>query len=458
MTEPLGDIREFPPPGLVQGQGQGIEPLVPLERPLVAAPTPASQSHRLLIDEEPELDLALRPAAASTPREPSQRTLLFPLTAEVGPLLPPPAAGARLPLPSVEAHVAPGPKRRFSQPLLYGAASLLLGGTLLCTWMTAKPRSRTGRKHDVDDTLVAARLTSGLGALSEAERTRDWTLQQERAQLLLHLPEAGPTLRARAQRAHDHAAIEQANLLIYDRFLHAVAFRAADAAVLSYTELSEGSVYRTLGRAGYLEMRLDFVAGHLEYARAALRRRGCREAQPHLDAILAVSPESTADPEVSRLAQRCRAQPPARPTLAVAPMSMRTAAPTDSPKDPASRPPEGLVDHIPGAGRAQSVHARNIAAAAAFYAQGAPQRSAAPAPTPTTVDDAQQAYIGGNYRQAIHIAHRHTESDPDRAWRVIGGAACYLGDGGLVRETLYHLNDKSQEFVRRICQRNGLTP
>jgi len=176
---------------------------------------------------------------------------------------------------------------------------LCMGGVGLARWV-AQPPPGPGEA----DRQEGAQARTLWAALRAAEGARDWPACQERARQLLQLPEpAGADLHdlhARAERALLRAQAEERNLLIYDRFLQAAAQQAPDAAVLSYGELSEDSVYRELGAVSYLEMRKAFVRNHLLRAQAALRAApaGCRAAQPHLDAILAVDPAAAVDERV----------------------------------------------------------------------------------------------------------------------------------------------------------------
>jgi hypothetical protein len=301
--------------------------------------------------------------------------------------------------------------------------------------------------------LRAGALWTGLHA---AERERDWPLCQQRAQELLDLPPAALSAadRARAQQALERAMDEGRNLLTYDRFMQAVMQKAPDAAVISFAEISEGSVYRELGAVQYLEMRKGFVKNHLLRAQNALKAgaQGCRAAQPHLDAILAVDPAAAVDTRVRALQSRCTAP---------AALAQRTGANEAAPGPaaaPAASAEEASAHAQPPPPQVQAGGMAMASRDPTFLAKSEGDDEA----QDKTLEDAQHAYIQGDYRQAIQIAKKHTRTDPVRAWRVIGGAACYLGDADLVRKTLEHLpgqkDSPAQRFVHQVCARNGLTP
>jgi hypothetical protein len=203
------------------------------------------------------------------------------------------------------------PQRPPARPLLYvwggAAVVMLVAGLLLTRWVVAQTSLQDA---GADTARQAEELWSALRA---AERARNFSLSEQKARQLLALPAMPHSAQERAQEALAHALAEQQNLLIYDRFLQAVARRAPDAAVLAYGELPLDSVYRELGAARYAEMREAFVQHHLQQAQGALREpagepgvRGCRAVQPHLDAILAVEPAAAGLPAVRALQARCQ--------------------------------------------------------------------------------------------------------------------------------------------------------
>lgn len=398
-----------------------------------AAADAAAPSLLLHIDEDPEpVPASARDAEVSEPQPvaaPRRPAEAPPAPAAAAPAAPPeprpgPRATAPAPRPAPRRPAAPrarkGQGRSSLRAFAYGAAALLLFGTGLgvSRFVGAGPQRTRGLPAQLESERAALSA-----AIEDARGARDWPRCIERAERLLQIPESPAYPHRRAREALELAQDEQRNLLGYDRFLQAASRRAPDAAVLTYLELSANSVYRELGAARFLEAREAFVRAHLGRARGELDRLGCRAAQPHLDAILSVDPQSAALPELIALQARCRAG------------------------DTVAR-----GERRGGRGAAQVEREPQL--------MFAPERPAERGERPPSrqLEDAQQAYISGNYRQAIRIAQQHTGSDPLRAWRVIGGAACYLGDEGLIRKTLDHLDDPAQQFVRQVCQRNGITP
>ncbi|MDW8284095.1 MAG: hypothetical protein RMK29_20515, partial [Myxococcales bacterium] len=188
------------------------------------------------------------------------------------------------------------PWARGNRALLYAAAALLLLGAGAGLGRLVGARTRMERGHQGQRAVERAALWQ---ALQEARRARDWSRCIDSARQLLQLPPAPGDSHERVQQILEQALEEQQNLLVYDRFLQAVARRAPDAAVLAYSELPANSVYRELGAVRYQEARSAFVRLHTEQALREAKQLGCQAAQPHLDAVAAVDPEAAVTPELA---------------------------------------------------------------------------------------------------------------------------------------------------------------
>jgi hypothetical protein len=71
--------------------------------------------------------------------------------------------------------------------------------------------------------------------------------------------------------------------------------------------------------------------------------------------------------------------------------------------------------------------------------------------------EAQEAYIHGNFTEAIAKARRANTSGTNlRAWRVVGTSGCFLKDRATIDEAYGHLDAKGKELVRYVCGRNGV--
>lgn len=92
--------------------------------------------------------------------------------------------------------------------------------------------------------------------------------------------------------------------------------------------------------------------------------------------------------------------------------------------------------------------------------QELPPAEAPPAPAlpQDALSAAQTAYVDGDYAQAIELARPRRASDPTRAWRITGAAACQLHDPRLADEAFRHVRDgASRQYLIYACQRSGVS-
>ncbi len=89
----------------------------------------------------------------------------------------------------------------------------------------------------------------------------------------------------------------------------------------------------------------------------------------------------------------------------------------------------------------------------------------APAPPPTNspggicdqaLRDAQNDYVHGRYAETIARARPCVVKQPGVAWRLIGGAACFLQDRAAALEAFENLDAQGRSFVKYVCARHGL--
>ena len=69
---------------------------------------------------------------------------------------------------------------------------------------------------------------------------------------------------------------------------------------------------------------------------------------------------------------------------------------------------------------------------------------------------AQTAYVNGDYAKAIQLAKCASKDSPIRAQRIIGSAACSLGDAEQATEAYRRLDVPGRQYVTYVCQRSGL--
>jgi hypothetical protein len=86
--------------------------------------------------------------------------------------------------------------------------------------------------------------------------------------------------------------------------------------------------------------------------------------------------------------------------------------------------------------------------------------AASPEPYAMTVDAqlsrAQTEYVNGNYQRAIEITLPLTSQSPERAFRILGAAACNTHDGALADRAFNNLQTASRQYLIYACQRQQM--
>lgn len=71
---------------------------------------------------------------------------------------------------------------------------------------------------------------------------------------------------------------------------------------------------------------------------------------------------------------------------------------------------------------------------------------------------AQTAYVDGDFAEAIELARDSRATEPVRAWRITGAAACRLHDPKLADEAFRRVRDPaSRQYLVYACQRSGMS-
>jgi hypothetical protein len=100
------------------------------------------------------------------------------------------------------------------------------------------------------------------------------------------------------------------------------------------------------------------------------------------------------------------------------------------------------------------------AAPPSLVATPAPQPAqSAAAPTDDALQRAQDAYIHGEYDDAIELAQKAkaTGEDSSKAWRIIGAASCFKQDAVGASEAWNAVDPPAQKFIEYVCKRNDVT-
>lgn len=73
------------------------------------------------------------------------------------------------------------------------------------------------------------------------------------------------------------------------------------------------------------------------------------------------------------------------------------------------------------------------------------------------LSDAQQDYVNGDFEKAITRARLAANTNPVRAWRIIGAAGCNRKDVKVANEAYQRMSADSRQYLIYTCQRQGIT-
>src|SRR5262249_54174224 len=86
-----------------------------------------------------------------------------------------------------------------------------------------------------------------------------------------------------------------------------------------------------------------------------------------------------------------------------------------------------------------------------------PEGEPADAAVEKQLQDAQDAYVHGNYAAAIDLAKKASRQSPSKAWRIIGASYCFLKDRGGAAQAWSKLDAQGRQFLKYVCGRNAMT-
>jgi len=303
----------------------------------------------------------------------------------------------------------------------------LAGGAFVLVKMTQKPSGggnggQEGVKPSSDTEGAVARL---LLEADKAMKAEDWEAATAKCDEALKLDPAQELARDKRQRAE----AERKNRAAYNQFMKMAAENDFDSAVASYGEVAEDSVYRQKGSEKYAQVKKAYLRQHLDAAKKARNGGKCEEARQHVEAALTVDEGNT---EAQDILKSCGAV--AKPVVK----------------------PVATQEHKPHAEKGSSV-----STSPAAKVKEKPTTEEAPSqPNPAAeklLQDAQDAYVHGQYANAIETAKKASKSEPLKAWRIIGAASCFLKDRNGAMQAWNKLGPQERSFLKYVCSRNAIT-
>lgn len=295
----------------------------------------------------------------------------------------------------------------------------------------------------------AAQLVLEIESDLESKR---WESALAKGHRLQAMPGVSQSLSSEAQAKLALAAHEARNQQIFSRFSRSATAGDYDAAIEAYRELPEQSVYKPSARENYEGIFALFVMAHLRRADDARARGECLVAQSGVKAVLDVdssNPKALAAWKLPCSSPTASGPVTSGPSTGMPKRSGGKGAPVQDSKSQASGDDSGSLRAPLGpAATKQGPESSNKDAA------NKPDISSAEADA--VLAEAQTNLVNGNYAQAISQARQMIHVRPDRAWRVIGGAACRTRNLQQANEAYRRLDFAGQWYMNTVCQSHGL--
>ena len=318
---------------------------------------------------------------------------------------------------------------RKSRAGLFAVLALVLvalaGGAFVLIKLSQKGGGGAGNgdvvKPSGDTEGAVARL---LLEADKAMKSEDWETAIGKCDDALKLDPAQELARDKRQRAE----AERKNRTAYGNFMKAADDNPPDydSAVASYGEVAEDSVYRQKGAERYAQVKKQYLRAHLDAARKAKGGGKCEEARQHVEAALTVDEGNV---EAQEILKSCGAAP--HPVTKPAQTPSKPKGPAAAAATPKTHD-KPATDESSGDSNAPNPAAEKL------------------------LQDAQDAYVHGQYANAIETAKKAAKAQPMRAWRIIGAASCFLKDRAGAAQAWNKLGPQERSFLKYVCSRNAI--
>ena len=316
--------------------------------------------------------------------------------------------------------------------VLIGVVILVVGAGGLAAWRylvpTPTPQPIVNKGADTDGQVARLLLDA-----DRAMKSEEWELAINKCDEALKVDSTMELARDKKQRAE----AERKNRAAYQRFQSAVEKEDLDGAVAAYGEVAEDSIYRQRGLEAYARVKKGYIRLHLDQARIRKSEGQCDAARQHVEAIILIDESNQ---EALDLMKNCGG------------VTARTTTPRNPdrppPRPPAVRerptakPPEPTTSRAPDNGGTDS---------------DTPPPPGVNAVAEKALQEAQDAYVHGQYASAIESAKKAMKAQPAKAWRLIGASYCFLKDRGGAVSAFGKLDAQGKQFLKYVCSRNAIT-
>jgi ABC transport system ATP-binding/permease protein len=330
--------------------------------------------------------------------------------------------------------------------LVVGLVVLLLalvGGAVALVKLGGKGTGGTGEGgKPAPSSDAEAQVAKFLLEADKALKSEEWESAVTKCDEALKLDPTQELARDKRQKAE----AEKKNRTAYNNFLAAAEKADYDSAVASYAEVAEDSVYRQKGQDRYTQVKRAYLRNHLDAARRAKNANKCEEARQHVEAALTVDEGNAEAQEIVRSCGAVAVRPAAHPT----PAQPKVKEPKEPPREREPREPKEPREP-------------RVATPTPKVKEPAHEPETTDTPPVVTpaiekrLQEAQDAYVHGQYANAIELAKGAAKAAPSKAWRIIGASNCFLKDRNGAMSAWNKLDAQGRQFLKYVCSRNAIT-
>lgn len=208
---------------------------------------------------------------------------------------------------------------------------------------------------------------------------------------------------------------------LYEKIVSAFNQSDVDEVIRTAKEIPAGSIYFNSAKLKYDAALPIFIQNHIKIATIAREQNNCTEFTRQLKLILDVEPSN--ESALTEMAKECK-QPDAM-----------ISEKANHSKQKRLKSQQGKITTVTSSHQAKT--------------QQNPD-------TEQVLIDAQLEFVNGNYNKAISLANSVADQSTNRAWRIIGAAACREKDVKLVSKSYQALDNAARQYLIYVCQREGI--
>ena len=248
-----------------------------------------------------------------------------------------------------------------------------------------------------------------------------------------------------AAEACKKAEEEKAAYELFEKFNQAATQNKYLDAVRFHNEIPEGSIYKSRDLKIYNDAKAKYLAGANKRLDEHVSQRECEKAQAEADLIKQVVPTDTqADAKV----KTCRQAMVAANTPATPAADKPHPATIKKPRPATVKKPRPATVKKPVVKK--PVTLKPVTAAPTLEDL---QKAKA------LLQQARETFVHGKYARSMSLARQVLKLNPgdQMAIQIIGASACYLKNAKNAKWAFARLKAVQRNYLRTICQRNGVT-